>query len=170
MQLSRTNCLQSKDRGKIVHEVGHVIGFFHEHQRPDRDKYVEIFWDNLIDSEVIKGQYKIVDYARDLGTKYDYNSIMHYGPLDNTANGNVTMMVRKERFQDTFGRRTRPSSLDYRQANLLYTCPELGKIRDKCVYVYVCAVTDPGGMHWVHRLQEYPQNLYAIMDKTFYSL
>ena len=122
MQLSQTYCLQSKHRGKIVHELGHVIGFYHEHQRTDRDQYVQILWENLIKSDVIRSQYNIVTKASDLGTSYDYNSIMHYGPTDNSGNGNITMITLDERFQNKIGQRTRPSMTDYRQANLFYSC------------------------------------------------
>ena len=37
--------------GIVVHELGHVVGFWHEHTRPDRDKHVEIFTENIMEGE-----------------------------------------------------------------------------------------------------------------------
>lgn len=40
-------CILSGLPGIVMHELLHVLGFYHEHQRPDRDEYVSVDLDNV---------------------------------------------------------------------------------------------------------------------------
>ncbi|GFQ74823.1 astacin-like metalloprotease toxin 1, partial [Trichonephila clavata] len=64
--------------GTIVHQLGHTIGLFHEHQRTDRDKYLNIYRNNVISGQEYHFQ-KTASYNELIFTSYDYTSIMHYG-------------------------------------------------------------------------------------------
>lgn len=63
----------------ILHEMGHALGFIHEHQRQDRDKYVEILWDR-IDQQLgyaWRIHWEKVKWYAPMSA-YDFNSVMHY--------------------------------------------------------------------------------------------
>uniref|UniRef100_A0A8C6RTE3 Metalloendopeptidase n=2 Tax=Nannospalax galili TaxID=1026970 RepID=A0A8C6RTE3_NANGA len=42
-----TTCLQ-KGRGIVLHELMHVLGFWHEHARADRDRYIRVNWNEIL--------------------------------------------------------------------------------------------------------------------------
>ena len=62
----------------IVHEIGHAIGFWHEHTRPDRDEYVDVFYDNIQDGYEKNFVKLDPSEVNSHGVGYDYNSVMHY--------------------------------------------------------------------------------------------
>ena len=37
--------------GNLIHEIGHTLGFFHEHSRPDRDQFVKVNLDLVMQGE-----------------------------------------------------------------------------------------------------------------------
>jgi len=84
---SQTMSLDSAERcsfGTIIHEFGHSIGLFHEHQRPDRNKYIKFNSQNVDRNvenrgELIRVNFNIKNSALNQG-EYDYQSIMHYSP------------------------------------------------------------------------------------------
>ena len=65
-----------KEDRKIAHELLHTIGFYHEHSRSDREKYVTIHPENIQKSK--KLNFEIQEMSLSYGKEYDYKSIMHY--------------------------------------------------------------------------------------------
>jgi hypothetical protein len=76
-----TNCTI----GTILHEMGHVIGLWHEQNRTDRASYITVSYANVIKGSW--GNFQIqTDDVQILGP-YDYASVMQYPPYSFTANG-----------------------------------------------------------------------------------
>jgi hypothetical protein len=71
---TRSLKLQSSDYRTVVHEMYHILGFFHEHQRPDRDTYVDVDGSGP-DFDVFNWDSNHELYAVN---DYDTGSILHY--------------------------------------------------------------------------------------------
>jgi hypothetical protein len=107
--------------GIIQHELLHVLGFNHEHERPDRDNYVEINYGN-IDSQWHYAFEKQTwgTTAVDLKTSYDYGSIMHYG--ENYFSNNVKPTIVPKQMNASIGNREKLSPTDVIEIRRFYEC------------------------------------------------
>jgi hypothetical protein len=61
-----------------AHELGHALGFFHEHQRWDRDQFVTIHYEDIKPGRASDYDWIPKTNWMVSSLPYDYRSIMHY--------------------------------------------------------------------------------------------
>ncbi|KAM9295136.1 tolloid-like protein 1 isoform 1-T1 [Morus bassanus] len=116
--------------GIVVHELGHVIGFWHEHTRPDRDDHVTIIRENIQPGQEYNFLKMEPGEVNSLGEPYDFDSIMHYA-RNTFSRGMFLDTILPSRddngIRPAIGQRTRLSKGDIAQARKLYRCPACGE-------------------------------------------
>lgn len=123
--------------GVGLHEMCHVLGMLHEHQRPDRDKYVTVHENNI--SADFRHAFAKVEFGLPhrylLATPYDFSSIMHYHAYALSRNDQPTI-TNKQGGTQGFGTMEKLSKFDIQQINAMYpntisrqTCDSLVRSR-----------------------------------------
>ncbi len=143
--------------GNIVHEIGHVIGFWHEHSRPDRNSYIRVITKNIKrdkENNFLRRTHEEV-HSQQVG--YDFGSILHYSTTSfascNTKSACPTLAIQnyeeyRRQGRPTIGQRKHLSSLDILQANRLYQCGMVGSLKLLVKYAEVSDFTSVDRKSW----------------------
>ncbi|KAE8606507.1 hypothetical protein XENTR_v10010761 [Xenopus tropicalis] len=107
--------------GGVQHELNHALGFYHEHNRSDRDDYVTIMYQYISPENI--GNFDKIS-TNNLGVDYDYSSILHYAgnAFSNTSGQNT--IVPHPNPNVPIGQSYGLSNLDVLKINRLYGCDE----------------------------------------------
>ncbi|OWA55022.1 putative Zinc metalloproteinase nas-13 [Hypsibius exemplaris] len=122
LNLARSGCVEI---GVVIHEFLHALGFYHEQSRSDRNDYIIIDWNNIRQDKW--SNYKLED-TNNLGTPYDYGSVMHYG-LDAFALSSRPAFIPKVKgITSKIGQREGLSAIDVQRVNKFYGCGGTGTV------------------------------------------
>uniref|UniRef100_A0A915D5M2 Metalloendopeptidase n=1 Tax=Ditylenchus dipsaci TaxID=166011 RepID=A0A915D5M2_9BILA len=148
--------LQSTDAIRYVLERGtavsqrHALGFWHTHQRPDREKHISINWRNVLE-EATASFMPFRSMLQAFGIKqvsnrknpYDYGSLMHYHAVAHAIKVSDFTIVPKElKYVTTMGTE-RMAFLDAKVINDIYcpnACNGLQQLRCPEVWVVLSVV------------------------------
>lgn len=108
-------------REMILRTLFHLIGFFHEHSRPDRNEYVTVFYRNIREESLYNYKIWRPILSNWTGLPYDYQSITHHGPFASTKNGLQTIRA-KHRDIPVGSQQIGLTELDVAKGRRLYQC------------------------------------------------
>ncbi|XP_057686478.1 high choriolytic enzyme 1-like [Corythoichthys intestinalis] len=115
ISLQKRGCVH---HGIVQHEVLHALGLHHEQVRSDRDEHVNILFENIMPGA--ERNFEKVN-TNNLGTPYDFDSIMHYSKFAFSKNNQPTIVAKMDPDR-LFGLSTEMTGNDTARVNALYEC------------------------------------------------
>lgn len=112
-------------KGLYLHEIGHALGLVHEHQLPDRDKYIEILYHNVSPHMRVWFNKYATSQVNQRDVPYEYSSVMHYGITAFAKDGESQTIRAKDREKEKTIGKVYLKELAYTDVmivNLIYNC------------------------------------------------
>lgn len=111
--------------GTIMHELMHALGFLHEQNSEDRDKYITVNTNNIKPGYENNFDKAPRDSTFRFGVPYDYGSVMHYSVISFSKNNQPTITP-KQTTNVEIGQRNAFSKHDIEKINRMYKCNSNG--------------------------------------------
>ncbi|EDV99283.1 seminal metalloprotease 1 [Drosophila grimshawi] len=109
--------------GTIMHEMLHALGFYHQQSSSDRDDYVRIVTENIVEGKEHNFDKYDEGMVDNFDQTYDYGSVLHYTPYGFSKNGEMTIVPLIAGGDKIMGQRLQMSQTDINRLNVMYKCP-----------------------------------------------
>jgi len=124
VSLSSTSCMVPRI---VIHELFHAIGLHHEQSRYDRDNYLTIRYENLLNNDSYsRWQLRPVNETESTfyDIPYNYASIMHYDAwsLGNGKVGAFVMEPKNLYYLSVMGYAQKANQTDWEKIRRIYDC------------------------------------------------
>uniref|UniRef100_A0A4X2K581 Meprin A subunit n=1 Tax=Vombatus ursinus TaxID=29139 RepID=A0A4X2K581_VOMUR len=116
----------------VQHEFLHALGFWHEQSRSDRNDYVIIMEDRILEGTEHNFNIYNDKESDSLNVPYDYTSVMHYSKTAFQSGIEPTIVTRIPYFLDVIGQRMDFSDYDLEKLRKLYNCSSFLTFMDSC--------------------------------------
>ena len=122
LRFGDSGCKVDRFNTITLFQIFHTLGFYHEHQRPDREDHIKINWNVIpqsIERQFLKIDKRFLNSTVSFLTKYDSRSIMHY---DSYGNGVFVNPAIVKLDGSIIEPNTKISDLDIVTLNKMYPC------------------------------------------------